>query len=169
MATPEQIREGLKAMAKSDGPAVSNIAKVKSVDETKATCVLIDEDGQEFFDVRLRPVLTGNKSFILVPKVGSYVLAVRVEDDEDWMVIAADEIEKIGYYIGNTIFEIDATGFSFKKENESLKGLMVDLLGAIKAMSFTLTTPDTINGSTTLLNNSAQFTAIETRINQFLK
>ena len=97
------------------------------------------------------------------------MLAVRVEDDEDWMVIAADEIEKIGYYIGSTIFEIDATGFSFKKENESLKKLMVDLLGAIKAMSFTLTTPDTINGSTTLLNNSAQFTAIETRINQFLK
>ncbi|MGZ9677547.1 hypothetical protein [Flavobacterium sp. GNP001] len=49
MATAEQIREGFKAMAKSDGPAVSNIAKVKSVDETKATCVLIDEDGQEFF------------------------------------------------------------------------------------------------------------------------
>ena len=169
MATAAQIREAFEKMAKEGGPAVSNIAKVKSVDETKATCVLIDEDGQEFFNVRLRPVLTGNKSFILVPKVGSYVLAVRVEDDEDWMVIAADEIEKIGYYIGDTIFETDSTGFSFKKENESLKKLMVDLLGAIKAMSFTLTTPDTINGSTTLLNNSAQFTAIETRINQFLK
>ena len=169
MATAAQIREAFEKMAKEGGPAVSNIAKVKSVDETKATCVLIDEDGQEFFNVRLRPVLTGNKSFILVPKVGSYVLAVRVEDDEDWMVIAADEIEKIGYYIGDTIFEIDSTGFSFKKENESLKKLMVDLLGAIKAMSFTLTTPDTINGSTTILNNIAQFTAIETRINQFLK
>lgn len=169
MATAAQIREAFEKMAKEGGPAVSNIAKVKSVDETKATCVLIDEDGQEFFNVRLRPVLTGNKSFILVPKLGSYVLAVRVEDDEDWMVIAADEIEKIGYYIGDTIFEIDSTGFSFKKENESLKKLMVDLLGAIKAMSFTLTTPDTINGSTTILNNIAQFTAIETRINQFLK
>ncbi len=169
MPTAEQIREGLKRIAKNDGPAVSNIAKVKSVDELKAICTLIDEDGQEIFNVRLRPVLTGKKSFILVPKVGSYVLAVRVEDDDDWMIIASDEIEKIGYYIGNTIFEIDATGFSFKKENESLKKLMVDLLGAIKAMSFTLTTPDTINGSTTLLNNSAQFTAIETRINQFLK
>ena len=69
MATAAQIREAFEKMAKSDGPAVSNIAKVKSVDETKATCVLIDEDGQEFFNVRLRPVLTGNKSFILVPKV----------------------------------------------------------------------------------------------------
>ncbi len=169
MATPEQIRAKLKEMAKNDGPAVSNIAKVKSVDETKATCVLIDEDGQEIFDVRLRPVLTGKKSFILVPKVGSYVLAVRVEDDDDWMVIAADEIEKIGYYIETSIFEIDSTGFLLKKENETLKKIMVDLIGAVKAMSFTLTTPDTINGATTALVNLAQFTAIEIRINQFLK
>lgn len=168
MATPEQIRAKLKEMAKNDGPAVSNIAKVKSVDETKATCVLIDEDGQEIFDVRLRPVLTGKKSFILVPKVGSYVLAVRVEDDDDWMVIASDEIEKIGYYIETSIFEMDSTGFLLKKENETLKKIMVDLIAAIKAMSFALTTPDTINGSTTMLNNAVQFEAIETRINQFL-
>lgn len=169
MATEEQIRQGLRKIAKNDGPAVSNIAKVKSIDETKATCVLEDEDGQEIFDVRLRPVLTGNKSFILVPKVGSLVLAVRLEDDDDWMVIAADEIERIGYYIGNTIFEIDSTGFLLKKENETLKKIMVDLVGAVKAMSFTLTTPDTITGTTTALVNLAQFTAIETRINEFLK
>lgn len=169
MATPEQIREGLKKMAKSQGPAVSNIAKVKSVDESKATCVLIDEDGQEFYDVRLRPVLSGNKSFILVPKVGTYALAVRIEDDEDWMIIAADEVTKVGYYVGNTIFEIDATGFLLQKENETLKKIMSDLVTAIKAMSYTLTTPDTVNGTTTLLNNKAQFTAIERRINQFLK
>lgn len=169
MATPEQIRKRLQDMAKEAGPAVSNIAKVKSVDEVKATCVLVDEDGQEFFDVRLRPVLSGKKSFILVPKTGSYVLAVRVEDDDDWMVVAADEITKIGYYIGNTIIEIDATGFLLQKENETLKKIMVDLIGAIKAMSFALTTPDTINGTTTQLVNLAQFESIETRINQFLK
>lgn len=172
MATAEQIRAGLKEMAKNDGPAVSCIAKVKSVDETKAICVLVDEDGQEIFNVRLRPVLTGNKSFILVPKEKSYVLAVRVEDDDDWMVIAADEIKKIGYYIGNTIIEIDATGFLFKKENETLKKIMVDLVGAVKAMSFVVNTTGTAaaqTGATNTLNNAVQFTAIETRINQFLK
>lgn len=169
MATPEQIRARLKEIAEESGPAVSNIAKVKSVNEEKATCILVDENGQETFNVRLRPVLTGKKSFILVPKVGSFVLAIRVEDDDDWMIIAADEVEKIGYYFGNTILEIDATGFLFQKENETLKKILADLLGAIKGMSFSLTTPDTINGITTLLNNTAQFTDIETRINQFLK
>ena len=169
MATPEQIREAFKNMAKLHGPAVSNIAKVKSVDEEKAICVLVDEDGQEFFDVRLRPVLSGKKSFILVPKIGTYVLAVRVEDDDDWMVIAADEVTKVGYYIGDTIIEIDASGFLLQKENETLKKIMVDLIAAIKAMSFSLSTPDTINGTTTALVNVVQFEGIETRINQFLK
>lgn len=169
MATPEQIRQALKDMAKDHGPAVSNIAKVKSVNENTALCVLVDEDGQEILDVRLRPVLSDKKSFILVPKVGSYVLAVRVEDDDDWMIIAADEVTKVGYYIGNTIIEIDAAGFLFQKENETLKKIMVDLIGAIKAMSFAVTTPDTLTGNTTTLNNVPQFTEIETRINQFLK
>lgn len=169
MPTPEQIREALQEMAKKGGPAVSNIAKVKLIDEDKAVCILIDEDGQEYLNVRLRPVLSGKKSFILVPKVGSYVLAIRVEDDDDWMIMAADEIEKIGYYIGSSIVEIDATGFLFQKENETLKKIMIDLVAAIKAMSFTLATPDTINGTTTALTNLVQFTAIETRINQFLK
>jgi hypothetical protein len=172
MPTPEQIRAALELMAKKSGPAVSNIAKVKSVDEAKATCTLIDEDDQEYLNVRLRPVLTGKKSFILVPKVGSYVLAVRIEDDDDWMIIAADEIEKIGYYIGSTILEIDATGFLLQKENETLKKILADLVGAVKAMSFTVSTTGTAaaqTGVTNTLNNTAQFTAIETRINQFLK
>ena len=169
MATEAQIREALEAMAKKHGPSVSIIEKVKSVDEAKATCVLIDDDGLETFNVRLRPVLNGKKSFLLVPKIGSVVLAIRIEDDDDWMVIAADEYEKIGYYVGNVVFEIDDLGFSLKKDNETLKKLMSDLLDAIDAMSFTVTTPDTISGSTTLLNNKAQFTAIKTRFNQFLK
>ncbi|MGZ9736807.1 hypothetical protein [Flavobacterium sp. GNP002] len=163
MATAEQIREGFKAMAKSDGPAVSNIAKVKSVDETKATCVLIDEDGQEFFDVRLRPVLTGNKSFILVPKVSSYVLAVRVEDDEDWMVIAADEIEKIGYYIGNTIFEL-TDKVHVEAGGENLASLIDDLFTAIGNMVFT-----TNVGPTIKLVNEVEFQELNTKFKKLLK
>ena len=171
MATPEQIREAFKKMAKHHGPAVSNIAKVKSVDENKGSCVLVDEDGQEIFDVRLRPVLSSNKSFILVPKVGSYVLAIRVEDDDDWMVIAADEITKFGYYVGNTILEIDSTGFLFKKQEETFKKILIDLVQAVKAIQLTVSTTGTATaqtGQTTSVVNLADFTAIETRINQFL-
>ena len=163
MPTEEQIREALKEMAKNHGPAVSNIAKVKSVDETEATCVLIDEDEQEFFDVRLRPVLSGKKSFILVPKVGSYVLAVRVEDDEDWMVIACDEIEKIGYYVGDTVMEL-TDKVHIEANGESLSGLIDDLFTAIGNMVFV-----TPSGNTTALVNTAEFTTLKTRFKQLLK
>lgn len=166
--TPEQLRKALLEIAKGLGPAVSNIAKVVSVDENKAVCELEDEDGQKIFNVRLRPVLNGKKSYLLVPKTGTYVLAVRVEDDDDWMVVACDEIIKVGYYVDGCVFEIDDSGFLLKKENETLKKLMADLIAAIKAMSFVVSTPSG-PGATTTLNNTAQFVTIENRFNQFLK
>lgn len=163
MATPEQIRKAMENMAKGHGPAVSNIAIVKSVDETQAVCVLIDEDDQEFYNVRLRPVLSGNKSFILVPKVGTYVLAIRVEDDEDWMVIAADEVEKVGYYVGDSILEL-TDKLNVEAGGETLGGLVNDLFVAIGNMVFV-----TPAGNTTELVNTAEFLAIKTRFKKLLK
>ncbi|AZA84787.1 hypothetical protein C1637_18570 [Chryseobacterium lactis] len=144
MATPEYIREGLKQIASSHAPAVSNIAQVKSVNEEKATCILIDEDGQEYLDVRLRPVLTGNKSFIQIPKVGSYVLAVRVEDDDDWMIIACDVVEKFYWKTESANLELsdkihmEANGKNFAK-------LVDTLFDAIRDMKFTTNYGPTIN------------------------
>lgn len=160
--TPEQIRQGLKEMAKKVGPAVSNIAKVKSVDEEAATCVLIDEDGQEIFEVRLRPVLNGNKSFILVPKVGTYVLAVRVEDDDDWMVVGYDEITKVGLYLNTVEIEFKDK-IHMKANGENLATLVNDLFVAINNMVFT-----TPNGSTTGLVNATEFEGIKERFTKLL-
>ncbi|WP_156101326.1 hypothetical protein [Flavobacterium gilvum] len=142
---------------------MSNIAKVKSVDENKATCILEDEDGQEFFDVRLRPVLSGKKSFVLVPKVGSYVLAIRIEDDDDWMVIASDEIEKVGFEIGITKMEL-TDKVHIEANGESLATLFDDLFAAIGNMVFV-----TPSGNTTSMVNIAEFTTLKTRFKQLLK
>ena len=161
--TAEHIRKGLEDMAKKHGPAVSNIAQVKSVDEIKATCVLIDEDGQEIFDVRLRPVLNDNKSFILVPKVGSYVLAIRVEDDDDWMVVGCDEITKVGFYLNDVEIEFKDK-IRMKANGQNLAKLIDDLFVAINNMVFT-----TANGPTTSLVNTAEFTAIKQRFTQLLE
>ena len=163
MPTPDQIRESLKAMAKEHGPAVSNIAKVKSVDEEKAICVLVDEDGQEFFNVRLRPVLSGKKSFILVPKVGTYVLAVRVEDDDDWMVIAADEVTKVAYYVGQTQIEL-TDKVHIEAGGENFADLVDQLFEAIGKMVFT-----TNVGPTIKLVNKPEFEAIRTKFKTLLK
>jgi hypothetical protein len=161
--TPAQIREKLEEMSKMHGPAVSNIATVKSVDETKATCVLEDEDGQEILNVRLRPVLNGKKAVMLLPKVGSSVLAVRVEDDDDWMVVGVDEVSKVGYYVGETIVEL-TDKVHIEANSESLATLVDDLFTAIGNMVFV-----TPAGNTTGLINSVEFTALKTRFKQLLK
>ncbi|WP_267402799.1 MULTISPECIES: hypothetical protein [unclassified Chryseobacterium] len=163
MATPEYIREGLKQIASSHAPAVSNIARVKSVDENKAICILIDEDDQEYFDVRLRPVLTGNKSFIQIPKVGSYVLAIRVEDDEDWMVIACDEVEKFYWKVGNTNLEL-SDKVHLEANGKNFAELVDKLFDAILQMKFTTNYGPTIN-----LINSVDFSNLKNEFKSLLK
>lgn len=121
--TAEQLRRGFENYAKSMAPPVSNIARVKSVDEAEGTCVLIDEDDQEFLDVRLKPVLSDNKSFLQIPKVGTFVLAVRVEDDDDWMVIACDEVDKFLWIVGDTKLEL-TDKICMEANNQNLLSLL---------------------------------------------
>ncbi len=131
MPTAEELRQRFEEMAGQHAPEVSNIAKVKSVDEDKAMCVLIDEDGQEILNVRLRPVLNGNKSFLQIPKLGTYALAIRVEDDDDWMVIACDEVDKVVYYVGHSVFQIDDK-FHFEANGKNFATVLKSLLNVIE-------------------------------------
>lgn len=145
-------------------------AVVLSVDKANGTCKVSDGD-IEYTNVQLCAVIDGNNDkFFLFPKISSSVLVSPINEDIHRLYVEAfSEVESLELNIQNVKFQIDQDGFLLKKQNENLKKLMSDLIGAIKAMSFALTTPDTINGTTTTLINSAQFTAIETRFNQFLK
>lgn len=158
----EQIREGLHAMAARFGPAATMIATVDSVDEANGLCTL-DDDDLLIYEVRLRALITGNENIIIVPKVGSYVLALRLENTEEWMVLACDQIDKYKIVAGNSSFEMDGELFLLKNENDTLKDLLNDLLQAIQEMVFTTNVGPTIN-----LLNAATFAAIQTRVNNFL-
>jgi len=162
MATEEQIRASLADLAKRFGPAVSNIAVVQSVDEGKATCVLIDEDEQEYIDVRLRPVLTGKKSFLQIPKVGTQVLAIRIEDDEDWMVIACDEVEKFLWVTGTAKVEI-SDKLLFEANNQNLLSLLERLFTVISKGY------QTNNGPTVQLILLTEFESIKNDFKDLLK
>lgn len=82
-------------MASEVGPAFTMLAQVKSVDMDAMTCDLHDEEsGLDFFDVRLRTVLNGTSSLTIIPKLDTWALAVRVEDTDDWMILAVGEMDK---------------------------------------------------------------------------
>ncbi|REC47879.1 MULTISPECIES: hypothetical protein [Chryseobacterium] len=135
-------------------------AKVTSVDWENKTCDAkgIDDD-LEFFDV-----LIGVGSFDVKPKVGSLIIIGIINNDETTPVLlSAEEVDKIEIKAGNCELTIDQ-GFLFKKENETLKKLMVDLLQEIQKMKFTTNTGSTIN-----LVNQPQFQLLENRFKSFLK
>lgn len=129
----EQIRQALKRMAGELGPDNSLLAQVKSVNSEDLTCDLYDDDsGLDYVDVRLRPVIDANESITLFPKIDSWVLAIRIEDSEDWMVLAAGEIDKWRLSIGTTVIEQDSIGLLIQKGDDTLKEIIQLIIEAMQ-------------------------------------
>jgi hypothetical protein len=96
MTKAEEIRRRIKEMASEVGPDSTLLAQVRSVNEAAFTCDLYDDESQlDFYDVRLRPVLDGKESVTIIPKIDTWVLAVRLEDSDDWMIVAVGEAQKV--------------------------------------------------------------------------
>lgn len=145
MEQDELIREGLRDLAKKVGPEHSILAVIGSVDETRFTCDLIDDDGVSYVDVRLSPVLDGTEALTVFPKIGTWALAVRIEGDDDWMLVSVGEADKYRIKIGSCVFEI-ASGtdkFSIKKGDNNLKDALLSIIQAVqKIVVMTGNNPD---------------------------
>lgn len=140
-------------------------ATVVSVDKANGTCTV--NDGElEYTDVLLSAQMAENgKRFYLFPKVNSWVMISPIQEDLNRLYVEFySEIESFDLQISMTRMQIDEDGFLLKKENETLKALMVDLLTAIEVMRFT-----TRSGPTIKLLNKQQFTDIKNRFKEFLK
>ena len=158
----------VKHLSSTSDEVYAKVCKVLDVNTYDKTVDVKPIDGTaEIFNVRLQAE-SETGGLVVMPQLGSMVLVVFLNKNNA-AVVATSQITNYELTIENCELSLDATGFLLKKENETLKMLMADLIGAIKAMRFTVATPDTINGSTTAMVNMAQFTAIETRFNQFLK
>lgn len=133
MDRKKQIRERLKQIAKENGPPSTLLGQVKSVDHNELTCAIYDEETEVvFYDVRLRPVLDGKESLTLIPKINTWALAARIEDDDEWMVIAAGEVDKYRLSIAQTVIEQDSTGLLVMKEDDTLKQVLTLLVEAVQ-------------------------------------
>jgi hypothetical protein len=134
MTKKEQILKRLQDLSSDVGPLNSLLAQVVSINEDERTCVILDDD-IEIFDVRLSPVVNEKESVTIFPKEGSWVLAIRIEDDTDWMVVAADEIDKIRFKVGDVVFEQTSNGVLIKNGNDTLKDILKLIIEAVQKIA----------------------------------
>lgn len=162
MGKHDELRTMLAAFAEKFGPKNTMLATVSSVDEAAFTCDLTDDDAN-YKDVRLRPVLDGNESVTIFPKTGTWVLAIRIEEEESWMIVAVGEASKVRMIVDDCTYEIK-DGFLVQKGSETLKKIMDDLLQGIEQL-----TVNTNVGPSSVPINVATFVAIKARIDNFLR
>jgi hypothetical protein len=167
MDNDKELQDAFRKLGKRDVDTFP--ADVVSFDKIKGTCNVTDGN-LTFTNVRLSSVIDGsNKKLFLFPKVGSSVLVSPINEDlKNLYVEEYSEIESLELVINTVEFKVDQDGFLLKKENETLKKLVEDLITAVQNMSFAVSTPSG-PGTTTTLINLAEFTAVKTRFNQFLK
>lgn len=134
MEYPEQIRERLRQMASEVGPDNTLIGKVSSVNEGELVCDMKDDDGLEFYDVRLQPVIDGEQAFTLVPKVGSWAVAIRLEDSDDFFLIAATQLDKWRLNVGEAIIEQTESGLLVSKGTDTLKEALSLIVEAVQVI-----------------------------------
>lgn len=159
----DELTEAFRLLKKRDVDTFP--AVVISVDKEQGTCT-VKVDDLELTNVQLSAIIDGSaQKCYLFPAVNSSVLVSPINEDIHRLYVEAySEIESVDLNIDKVRFQVDKDGFLMKKENETLKGLMVDLIEEIKKMKFT-----TNIGPTIKLINTPQFNEIGNRFKDFLK
>ena len=134
----KELQDALRRLSKRETDTFP--AKVVSIDKKKGTCVVNDGD-LEYTEVRLSATIEDNaKRFFIYPKVGSFVLVSPIKEDIHRLYVEFfSEIESIDLEIETTQLKINHEGFLLKKSNETLAGLISDLLREIQQMKFLTT------------------------------
>jgi exosome complex RNA-binding protein Csl4 len=171
MDSENNLAEALKNITKSSDEVYAKVCEVFEINQDEKTVnVKPIDDTAEIFNVRLQAE-SETGGLVFYPKIGSMVLVVFI-DKNNAAVVNTGGIEKLDLVIKTVQFLVDKDGFLLKKENETLKILISDLIAAIKNLSFIVNTTGTAlaqTGQTTTIVNLVEFTSVENRFNQFLK
>ena len=139
------------------------ICKVIFVDENQRLCDVTPINGDSDREVRIQASLNLTEGVYIKPKVGSYVLIDYI-NIETGVITSYSEIEDVVIKTVNSgeirIFD----KILIKNNNEDLKSIMNDILTAIQQI--TVPTP---SGTSGVPVNAAEFSSINTRINNLLE
>jgi hypothetical protein len=148
-----KLRESFKAAAHAGGPLALHDATVLAVDTESFTCD-IEMDGVQLPDVRLRAVVSENNSIDILPAINSAVIVGQLGDD-DFIVLAFDEITSWRVTTGDTVMGLNSTGVQISKGDESLNKILTDLVKAVLTIA--------------AAKDAASLTLLLTRIKTLLK
>jgi hypothetical protein len=142
--TTQDIKDQLQALAKQYGPAALIPATVIDVHDDDTITVQL-ATGLELDDVRLRSVVKAGSKIILLPKVESVVQMARIENSEEFVVVAVEEITEIRIEIGNVKYVIDQDGLLIQKETDTVREVLQLIIEAVqKIIVLQGTNPDRV-------------------------
>jgi len=153
-----EVRQALADFSARYGPQHSQIFKVTSVDTAAQTCECIDDEGVEYL-VRITPIVTNGQSLLVTPVEGKKILAVRLEDAEDWFMSWAEQWASVTLAVGNCRFESDGTKWTVKNAEANLLDIFSNIIDAVQII-------------TVLIGSGPDYAKLEdarTMLNQLLK
>lgn len=115
----DQISKQLSYFASQYGPSAVVTATVKAVNADDTVSVEFAEGGT-IDDCRLKSIVKDGNKVITIPAVGSEVLAGRIDNSDEFVVLAVHEITDIVEIIGDTRYSHNANGFLLAKGNDHL-------------------------------------------------
>lgn len=105
-----KIRESLKDFFSND---LVFPVTVKSIDEDACTVDVETVEGMEIYEVKLRAVKTEKYGIVVFPKKDTTIQICRIGNDNDFLMLHADEVEKIFWKIEDMTLEMTKDGFIF--------------------------------------------------------
>jgi len=161
----DQIRQGLAEFAARFGPAAIAPALVLAINNDDTIQIQFSDDAV-IDDCRLKSVVKEGNRVIMVPKVDSIVLVARIENSDEYVVVAVEEITKILYLIGDARYEVDESGHLIEAGGENLLDVLIDFAEACITERHTTKNGPTIN--MTALSKQ-KFINVKSRLQKILR
>jgi len=126
----EEMAERARRIARRVGPKVIVPATVIAINNDD-TIEIEFSDGSTVDDCRLKAVVKAGNKVLLIPAVDSNVLVGKIENSDEYIVISVDEITEMVVLVDDVRFKVDASGFLFQKDNDTLKQILTLIVQSV--------------------------------------
>jgi hypothetical protein len=141
-AENEQIKSEFEKFATRFGPKTIVPATVLEVNADDTIKVQFSDDS-EVDDCRLKAVVKAGNKVLLIPAVGSIVLIGKIENSDEYIVLAVDEVSEFAILVEDVRFSVDNSGFLMQKQTDTLKQVLTLIVQSIlKIIVLQGTNPD---------------------------